>query len=212
MRYTLVTGACGGLGSAFTKIFCEDNTPLFLTGRSKDKLASVKERLGERGSSVETFPCDLRDEKSRAAFFAYADDKQISFDRLVYVAGVDTQMAFEEYDEQRIVTQTRVNFEGAVSFIKSFLERSPLDGTTEILCIGSVTAILPEPYFALYAATKKALEYFCMALRTELKGKAKVTVVLPGGMPTREDIKENRRTGDMGLFPLWTPKKSPPRH
>lgn len=188
--YTLITGATGGLGTAFTKILAENGTSLFLTGRSEERLNSLKGSLPQTNEVV-VFPCDLRDEVSRAVFFAHADSLHAKFDRLIYVAGVDTQMAFEKYDEAHILTQVRVNFEGAVSFIKDFLMRAPLDGTCEILCIGSITAIMPEPYFALYAATKKALEYFCMALRVELKGRAKVTCVLPGSMPTREDIKEN---------------------
>ena len=117
-------------------------------------------------------------------------------------------MAFEKYDEGRIITQSRVNFEGAVSFIGHFLARAPLDGNTEILCVGSVTSIMPEPYFALYAATKKALEYFTMALRTELKGRAKVTCVLPGGMPTRDDIKENIEAhGGYGALSAMQPEE-----
>ncbi len=190
MNYTLITGACGGLGGAFTEILAESGSPLFLTGRSEERLTALQASLKGKYPALETevFPCDLRSEASRAALFEYADGRGIIFDRLIYVAGVDTQMPFEQYDEGRILTQMRVNFEGAASLIRSFLSRSPLDGNTEILCIGSVTSILPEPYFALYAATKKGLEYFCMALRTELKGRAKVTVVLPGSMRTREDI------------------------
>lgn len=210
MNYTLITGACGGLGGAFTKILVGQNVPLFLTGRSAERLDALKKSLQKENPAavVEVFPCDLREEESRAAFFAQADRLNITFDRLIYVAGVDTQMAFEEYDEQRILTQTRVNFEGAVSFLRRVLERSPLDGTTELLCIGSVTSIMPEPYFALYAATKKALEYFCMALRVELKGRAKVTCVLPGGMPTRDDIKENIKAhGGYGAISAMSPEK-----
>ncbi len=210
MLYTLITGACGGLGSTFTNILAEKGTPIFLTGRSGDKLAAFKSALKEKNPALEVviYPCDLREEESRAALFDYADRGNIMFGRLIYVAGVDTQMAFEEYDEAHILTQTRVNFEGAVSFIKSMLERAPLDGNTEILCVGSVTSIMPEPYFALYAATKKALEYFCMALRTELKGRAKVTCVLPGGMPTREDIKENIKAhGGYGALSAMSPDK-----
>ena len=208
MNYTLITGACGGLGGAFTQILAEKGTPLFLTGRSAEKLNTLKTSLQEKTSHVEVFPCDLRDEESRAAFFAHADSLGATFDRIIYVAGVDTQMPFEQYDEAHIMTQTRVNFEGAASFLRSFLGRSPLDGNTEILCIGSITSIMPEPYFALYAATKKALEYFCMALRTELKGRAKVTVVLPGTMPTREDIKASiEKSRGCSRFTILSPEK-----
>ena len=47
------------------------------------------------------------------------------------------------------------------------------------------------PYFAIYSATKAALTSFSVALREEMKGQnVAVTAVLPGAMPTREDIKE----------------------
>ena len=47
------------------------------------------------------------------------------------------------------------------------------------------------PYFAIYSATKGALTSFSQALREEMKGKGVfVTAILPGAMPTREDIKE----------------------
>ena len=47
------------------------------------------------------------------------------------------------------------------------------------------------PYFAIYSAAKSALTSFSVSLREEMKGKGVyVTAVLPGAMPTREDIKE----------------------
>ena len=50
------------------------------------------------------------------------------------------------------------------------------------------------PYFAVYSATKGALTSFSLALRREVKRKGiRVCAVLPGAMPTREDIKEQIR-------------------
>ena len=47
------------------------------------------------------------------------------------------------------------------------------------------------PYFAIYSATKSALTSFSLSLREEVMTKGiSVTAVLPGAMPTREDIKE----------------------
>ena len=61
----------------------------------------------------------------------------------------------------------------------------------EIVNISSVSGIYPMPYFAIYSATKSALTSFSMSLREEMKGKGVfVTAILPGAMPTREDIKE----------------------
>ena len=47
------------------------------------------------------------------------------------------------------------------------------------------------PYFAIYSATKGALTSFSAALREEVKKQnVAVTAILPGAMPTRDDIKE----------------------
>ncbi len=192
VQYTLITGACGGLGGAFCEVLAGRGEALFLTGRSVERLSALAEDLKARyGIDVAFRACDLTKKEDRLALFAYADGMGVRFSRLVYVSGVDTQMAFEKYDEDKLLFQTRVNLEGAVSLINAFLRRAPLDGKTEILAVGSMSASTPMPYFALYSATKKGLEYFMAALRTELRGRAKVTCVLPGGIPTREDIKEN---------------------
>ena len=198
--YTLLTGACGGLGSAFAELLAARGEPLLLTGTSGARLSAKAEELAARypAAIVETCVCDLREEDSRRALFSYADGRGIRFRRLVYVAGVDTQLGFEKYDEARIIQQTRVNLEGAVSLMRGVLARCDLGGETEILSVGSMSAATPMPYFALYSATKKGLEYFSAGLREELKGRAKVTCVLPGGIPTREDIAENIRSH--GLF------------
>lgn len=199
--YTLVTGACGGLGGAFVRLLADRGEPLFLTGRSSERLKTLENELHGRYPAlpVRTFECDLTSEASRAALFAHFDEEQITFNRLVYVAGADVQKAFEKYDEEKLVMQTRVNFEGAVSLTRAVMARSALDGSTEFLAVGSMSGNCPMPYFALYSATKKALWQFYVALRSELKGRAKVTCVRPGSIPTRDDIKQN-----IGEHGFWT--------
>ena len=192
MNYTLITGACGGLGGALVRLLAARGEALFLTGRSEEKLSALAQSLKEKFPDlpVECCPCDLADSGSRQALFAYADARGIAFSRLVYVAGVDIQKAAEKYTEEKIVLQARVNLEGAVSLARGVFARRG-EGVCELLAVGSMSASCPMPYFALYSATKKGLEQFWVALRTEVKGRAKATVVLPGGIPTREDIKQN---------------------
>lgn len=196
MGYTLITGACGGLGRAFVWTLAARGESLFLTGRSQERLLELATEIRSQYPSVEIkcFPCDLTNSHSRRALFAFADENKLVFSRLIYVAGADIQKSFEKYTEEKLVFQARVNFEGAVSCMRAVFERAPHDGNTEILTIGSVSGIYPMPYFALYSATKKAIEQFSSAVRTEWKGRAKVTCVLPGAIPTRDDIKANIKT------------------
>ena len=189
MGYTLVTGACGGLGGAFVRLLAARGEHLLLTGRSEARLNALAETLRREfpAAEVVTFACDLADSAQRMSLFSFADERGIRFSRLICVAGIDTQKAAEKYTEEKLVMQARVNFESAVSLSRALLERR--DGVCELLAVGSMSGVSPMPYFALYSATKKALEQYWIALRTENKGRAKVTVILPGGIPTREDIK-----------------------
>ena len=206
-EFTLVTGACGGLGSAFVRLLAERGEALFLTGRSETRLTALKKELlaAFPALTVEVCACDLTDEASRAALFAFADDRKMRFARLVYVAGVDTQKALEKYTAQKVVLQSRVNLEAACDLACGvFVRRGDFP---EFLAVGSMSASTPMPYFALYSATKTGLEQLFVALHGEWKGRAKVTVVLPGGIPTREDIKENIRAhGWFGRVSALSPR------
>ena len=111
---------------------------------------------------------------------------------LVNVAGADIQKSFMEYTQEKISFQCRVNFESAVSLCHFAIKRKV--GHLDIINVSSVSGIYPMPYFAIYSATKCALTSFSVALNEEMKRKdVSVTVVLPGAMPTREDIKEQIR-------------------
>ena len=193
MAYTLLTGACGGLGGAFAQLLAERGQPLFLTGRSEVRLAALAARLKSEYPSADILytACDLADSSQRQALFAFADARGARFSRLVYAAGMDTQKAAETYSEEKLVMQARVNLEGAVSLAQGVFARRAEECVCEILAVGSMSASSPMPYFALYSATKKGLEQYFVALREEWQGRAKVTVVLPGGIPTRKDIQEN---------------------
>ena len=209
-KFTIITGACGGLGGAFVRLLASRGEPLCLTGRSEERLEELAAKLKAQYPELPVVyhACDLRDSASRLAFFAWSQEEGLAFSRLVYAAGADNQKAFEKYSEETLLMQSRVNFEGAVSFVRGFLDRAVLDGKCELLAIGSVSGIYPMPYFALYSATKRALEQFFSALRTELKGRAKVTCVLPGAIPTRDDVKAYIKTqGLWGRLAALPPEK-----
>lgn len=189
--YALVTGATGGLGSAFAETLAARGNALILTGRSEEKLLSFKEKLLEKypDLSVRVYAANLADEGSRYAMTQKIKAENLRISLLVNAAGADVQKAFEIYTEEKLVFQSRVNFEAAVSLCRFAIEQRA--ERLEIINVSSVSGIYPMPYFAIYSATKCALTSFSEALHTEMKGKnVSVTAVLPGAMPTREDIKE----------------------
>ena len=93
-----------------------------------------------------------------------------------------------------------MNFESAL-----YLTNFALNNIAEnlkIFVVSSMCGLLPMPYFAEYSATKSALINFFTALRYETdKKKVKITILMPGSIPTRpdiiEDIKKQGLTGKL---------------
>ena len=194
-KYALITGACGGLGKAFVYELIKTDYTLLLTGRSEEKLEALKADAA-----------DLASTESRLHLMQCLKEEGIQLSMLVNVAGADIQKSLAVYTEEKIVFQCRVNFEAAVSLCRFAIENRA--ERLEIINVSSVSGIYPMPYFAIYSATKGALTSFSQALRSEMKGKnVAVTAVLPGAMPTREDIKEQiRGQGLWGKLAVKTPK------
>lgn len=189
--FTFISGATGGIGKAMAKLSAKKGYDLFVSGRSCDKLESLKKELLEINDkiTVHYFACDLTSEDSRKEMLFYIDELGLKIERIVNVAGVDTQKAFAEYTTEKVLFQIRVNVEATISLTHELLKRRT--EKIEILTVSSMSGVSPMPYFALYSATKCALTSFFTSLHYELKGNAKVTTILPGGVYTRPDIIED---------------------
>ncbi len=190
-KYALITGGTGGLGKAFVFALAKEGYALIVTGRSEEKLQALREEVGVEYPQIPllTKPADLSDERSRKGLTEWIEEQGIKLSLLANVAGADIQKPLADYTEEKIIFQCRTNFEAAVSLCRFAIANKA--EKLQILNVSSVSGIYPMPYFAIYSATKGALTSFSQSLRQEMKGKGVfVTAILPGAMPTREDIKE----------------------
>lgn len=208
-KYALITGGTGGLGSAFAELLVREGYALFLTGRREEKLVALKNSLEKEFPQTEIEICaaDLAEANSRERLMNRIREEGILLSMLVNVAGADIQKGLTKYTQEKISFQCRVNFEASVA-LSLFAIQNKAEHL-DILNISSVSGIYPMPYFAIYSATKGALTSFSQALREEMKGRdVFVTAVLPGAMPTREDIKEQiRGQGLWGKLAAMSPKE-----
>ena len=206
-KYALVTGATGGLGKAFCFALARRGYALLLTGRSEEKLLALQAELKGKYPEITAriYPADLSDEGSRSALKDKITAEGLWLSLLANVAGADMQKGLQAYTQEKIAFQCRVNFEAAVSLCKFAIDRKA--ERLEIINVSSVSGLYPMPYFAIYSATKGALTSFSQSLRAEMKGKGvAVTAILPGAMPTREDIKEQiKGQGLWGKLAAKTP-------
>lgn len=208
-KYALITGGTGGLGSAFAELLAQEGYALLLTGRSEEKLVALKGRLEKEfpQAEIKIYAADLANSDSRERLMKEIQAEGILLSLLVNAAGADIQKGLTAYTQEKISFQCRVNFEAAVA-LSLFAIQNKAEHL-DVLNISSVSGIYPMPYFAIYSATKGALTSFSQALREEMKGKEVfVTAVLPGAMPTREDIKEQiQGQGLWGKLAAMSPKE-----
>ncbi len=206
--YSLVFGATGGIGKEFCKMLAKRGENLFISGRRQNKIELLKEELLSINPNIKVFgkEVNLEDENSRNLCFEFLTQKEIKVKGLYFIAGIDTRKAFLKYDQDKILMQSRVNFESAVDITNYALKNRAEN--LDILVISSACGLTPMPYFSLYSATKSALVYFFKGLKGELKGqKVKITVVCPGSVPTREDIIEDIKSqGLQGKLSKKTPE------
>ena len=201
----IVTGATGYLGKAFIDELIKKQdikngiesgeTSLVFTGRSEEKLALLKSELTSENkirAEIFTKAMDLTSEQSRDEFFAALSARGEKVQMLINVAGADIQKPFADYTQKKLLFQCRANFEGAAAMCLYAVQNA--EKKAKIINISSVSGIYPMPYFAVYSATKGALTSFSMSLSREVKKRGiTVTAILPGAMPTREDIREQIR-------------------
>jgi hypothetical protein len=183
-----ISGATGGLGKAFAVECASRGWDLFLTDLNGDKLATLANGLENAYSiRVDSQPCDLTDAEQRAALLDSLRARGLRFRGLVNVAGLDFEGPFLETSRAQIRTIVRLNIEATLEVTHALLEQSDPAVPFRIITVSSLAAFYPMPVKATYAASKRFLLDFSLALRDEVRPRgATVTVLCPAGLPTTQ--------------------------
>jgi len=181
-----ITGACGGLGKAFAVECAARGWDLFLTDLSETALSTLAEGLSNTFAvNVAWYPADLTDNNSRTQLYQYMQSKGFCFSGLINVAGLDYEGPFAERTRDQIRNLLRLNIEANLETTYAVLNLRDKSKPFRVINVASLAAYYPMPVKAMYAASKRFLLNFSMALREELRPiGATVTVLCPAGMPT----------------------------
>ena len=78
-KYTLITGACGGLGKSFVKACAANKENLILTGTSEKKLEKLVSDFGEefKDIDVKTIVLDLAKMEDRQKVLAFVKENKL---------------------------------------------------------------------------------------------------------------------------------------
>ena len=190
--YALITGAAGGLGKAFAVECARRGYNLYLTDRFGDKLDALAQALS-RTYSVQTaaYACDLMHMDARRALFSDIIRRGITPGLCVCVAGLDFEGAVSDQSREAICSIVRINAEATLD-VNHFFANLPHSGRYYIINVASLGGFCPMPLKAAYAAAKRLVINFSLALREEIRHSGgALTVLCPAGMRTNREIIEN---------------------
>lgn len=185
-KTALITGATGGLGNEFVKLFANNGHNLVLIGRNPKKLASLKKDIENKYSiKAETIAVDFSDETAAEQIFNQVKQRGIQIDYLVNNAGLGGQGSFIERAMDQDVSMMRVNMLVPTKLMKLFIPEFVKHGAGKVLNVSSSAALIPGPLQAEYYATKAYVTSLSNAIAYEVKDTdVTVTTLMPGAIDT----------------------------
>lgn len=199
-KATLITGASGGLGLEFAKLFARDGHDLVLVARSEGKLYAIKNKLENR-YPIHVYVCaqDLSEKDAAYEVFDFTMEEELFIDYLVNNAGFGDFGKFSESDLQKQTDMVNVNITALMEMCHLFLNPMLEKGEGHILNLCSIAGFEPGPLMSVYYATKAFVLSFTQALAKELEGTGvSITALCPG--PTKTGFEAHANLGSSGLF------------
>jgi len=184
--YVCITGATGGLGKAFANECAFRGWDLILTDISEDNLQSLAQGINRQYNvRVMSIPCDLSDHDDFKTFWEYINKNHINLHMMINVAGIEFEGPFSERSIEELRTIIRLNIEGTVVMTSCALQYRDPTRILRVINVGSLAGYYPMPVKAVYAASKRFLLDFTIALRQEYSpNEVTFTALCPAGMPT----------------------------
>lgn len=183
MKIAIVTGASSGMGKEFvTQIDkkCYGLDEIWLLARRKE---AMEELQGTTEAKLRIFPVDVSDKVMMKQFEECLAIEKPDVKILVNCAGYGKAGSFDQIDKADTLGMIEVNCIGLTSMTYSVLPY--MSRHSYIINLASVAGILPQPDFAVYAASKAYVLSFSRALRREVKGRGiSVSAVCPGPVKT----------------------------
>lgn len=184
MKAIIVTGAGTGLGKELSLLLARQGFHMILTGRTEDKLNTVKVQIEQSGGSATAVQLDLRnleDIKEKALLIS----KQHEIYGLVNNAGLGYFGPFTEVSDTEIEEMFQTNVFGPINMTKALLPYLEQNDEGLVLNIVSTAGLRGKKNEAVYCSSKFAVRGFTESLQKEYEGTGtRFVAAYMGGMNT----------------------------
>lgn len=185
-----IVGASQGLGEALAVHFAAAGARLILSSRSLDKLEAVKTACTAHvpAENILLLPLDLikpPEALDDAAAEAAAAFDAAGVDYVIHNAGASQHAAVEETSHAVAASLLALNLTGPIALARASLPSMLRRGSGRHVVVASMSAVVPSPGQAVYAAAKSGLRAYFQSLNSELADSGVgATVCCPGPLAT----------------------------
>lgn len=183
MKIAVVTGASSGIGREFAKQISAKYPKfdeIWIIARRTERLEELAEDIS---LTARVISMDITNETDIEQFKELLDNEQPDIKLLVNAAGMGKIGKSYEIPVEEQKQMTDLNCTALTRFTLICLPY--ISYNSRIINVASASAFLPQPGFAVYAASKAYVNSFSRALNVELKDrKITVTSVCPGPVDT----------------------------
>ncbi|MBP5858527.1 SDR family oxidoreductase [Marivibrio halodurans] len=186
MKCALVTGGSRGIGAAIAKRLAADGFAVAVNyAGNTEAAAGVVAAIEAAGGRARAFQADVADPDAVRSMIDTVTESFGTPEVLVNSAGILTLSPIAEMEDEAFDRLIAVNLKGTFNTLREASRRMAPGGRVINLSTSVIGMRLPS--YALYAATKSAVEVMGAVLANELRGRGiTVNAVAPG--PTATEL------------------------
>lgn len=199
MKNILITGATGGLGEAFTKMYDKEGNHLFLHGTNVSKLENFAKTL------TQPVTCIASDFSQSDAIDEFCEKiSKYDFDIVINNAGIGLYGEFIDNDAKAIEQLMSVNIIALTKISHTVLNNMKKQKSGYLVHLGSVASFFPGPMMSVYYASKAYVLSLSESLTMEMKDYGVIVSCLcPGPTKTSFHTRANMQ-GDSAIHQQFT--------
>lgn len=184
-KVSLITGAGAGIGRATAQLFAQEGAHVVAVDKNSETLEETRSQIQQAGGTCHIKAADVSNEKQVEGAIAAAIDTFGSLDILCNNAGISKLKPITEMTEAEWDMILGVNLKGVFLNCKHAIPQMVQQGGGVIINVASELAIMAQPLYGAYCASKGGILALTRSLALEWVDKGiRINAICPGPVQT----------------------------